>query len=129
MDGLPSNLRTERDTFRRVEVITGVARRRRWTVAEKARIVTESYAPGASGTSVALRYGLHRNQIFAWRRQFRNGTTGTADHPTEFIPIALAGEGGAGGIELSCAGVTIRVGAGFAAGDLHRVLQVVRELR
>jgi transposase len=128
MDGLPSNLQTERETFRRVEVITGVARRRRWTAAEKARIVAESYAPGASGTSVALRHGLHRNQIFAWRRQFRSGTTGTADQPTDFLAIALAAEG-AGRIELSCAGVTIRVGNGFAAGDLRRVLQVVRELR
>ena len=50
MDRLPNNLPTERDTFRRVEVITGVARRRRWTAEEKARIVAESYAPGASGT-------------------------------------------------------------------------------
>ena len=129
MDGLPSNLQTERDTFRRVEVITGVARRRRWTAAEKARIVTESYAPGASGTSVALRYGLHRNQIFAWRRQFRGAGGGNATSLPQFVPVALAGEGGAGGIELSCAGVTIRVGAGFVASDLHRVLQVVRDLR
>jgi transposase len=129
MDGLPSNLQTAGDIFRRVEVITGVARRRRWTAAEKARIVAESDTPGASGTSVALRYGLHRNQIFAWRRQFRSGTPGAADRPADFIPIAIAAEGGAGRIELSWAGVTIRVGAGFDAGDLRRVLQVVRELR
>ena len=129
MDGLPNNLQTAGDTFRRVEVITGVARRRRWTAAEKARIVAESYAPEASGTSVALRYGLHRNQIFAWRRQFRGGAIDPADRPADFIPIAIAAEGGAGAIELSCAGVTIRVGTGFVAGDLRRVLQVVRELR
>jgi transposase len=65
MDRLPDNLPREGDTLRRVEVITGVARRRRWTAQEKARIVAESYAPGASGTRVALRYGLHRNQLFA----------------------------------------------------------------
>ncbi len=129
MDGLPSNLQTERDTFRRVEVITGVARRRRWAAAEKARIVAESYAAGASGTSVALRYGLHRNQIFAWRRQFRGVGGGDATPLPQFVPVALAGEGGTGGIELSCAGMTIRVGSGFAAEDLRRVLQVVRELR
>jgi transposase len=129
MDGLLNNLPTEHDTFRRVEVITGMARRRRWTAAEKARIVAESYAPGASGASVALRYGLHRNQIFAWRRQFRGvGGVGATPLP-QFVPVELAEEGGTGGIELSCAGVTIRVGSGFAAGDLRRVLQVVRELR
>jgi hypothetical protein len=42
MDRLPDNLPREGDTFRRVEVITGVARRRRWTAEEKARIVAET---------------------------------------------------------------------------------------
>jgi transposase len=126
MDCLPDNLPTEGDTFRRVEVITGVARRRRWTAQQKARIVAESYAPGASGTTVALRYGLHRNQLFAWRRQFRGGAGEDATPGPRFVPLAIAEAGGAR-IELSCAGVTIRVGAGFDAGDLRRVLQVVRE--
>ena len=128
MDRLPDNLPTERDTFRRIEVITGVARRRRWTVEEKARIVAESYAPGASGTAVALRYGLHRNQIFSWRRQLRDAASDTTK-PADFIPIAIASEGGAGRIELVCGDVTVRIGTGFDAGDLRRVLQVVRELR
>jgi transposase len=129
MDRLPNNLPTERDTFRRVEVITGVARRRRWTAEEKARIVAESYAPGASGTTVALRYGLHRNQLFSWRRRFRDGAEGGAAPLPQFVPVAIAGEGEMGGIELSCAGVRIRVGGGFDAGDLRRVLLVVRGLR
>jgi transposase len=128
MDGLPDNLPMERDTFRRVEVITGVARRRRWTVGEKARIVAESYAPGASGTAVALRYGLHRNQIFSWRRELREAA-GATPKPAEFIPIAIAREGGTSRIELVCGAVTVRIGSGFDAGDLRRVLQVVRELR
>jgi transposase len=72
MADLRSNYITERDTFQRVEVITGVARRRRWPRSDKARIVAESYATGASATAVAVRHGLHRNQIFAWRRQLRN---------------------------------------------------------
>src|SRR5215831_11729902 len=58
MIGLHSNYTTEPDTFQRVEVISGVARRRRWPRAEKARIVAESYAPGASATAVAMRHGL-----------------------------------------------------------------------
>jgi transposase len=49
-----------------------VARRRRWPRSEKARIVAESYAPGASATAVAVPHGLHRNQIIAWSRQQRN---------------------------------------------------------
>ena len=57
MSGLHRDVRTEPDTFRRVEVITGVARRRHWPRSEKARIVAESYAPGASATAVAVRHG------------------------------------------------------------------------
>jgi transposase len=136
MSGLQRNYTTERDTFRRVEVITGVARRRHWPRSEKARIVAESYAPGVSATAVAVRHGLHRNQIFAWRRQFRHRTA-LLDHTVpEFVPVALASQIGcgsakgdeAGRIELIAAGITIRIGTGFDAGDLRRVLQIVREL-
>src|SRR5260370_41836858 len=89
MSGLHYNYTTERDTFQRFEVITGVARRRRWPASEKARIVAESYAPGTSATAVALRYGLHRNQIFGWRRQFRDGAAAAANEGTGFVPVAV----------------------------------------
>ena len=136
MSDLHRNYTTERDTFRRVEVISGVARRRRWPRSEKGRIVAESYAPGASATAVAVRHGLHRNQIFAWRRQFRNRAALVDNAVAEFVPVALASPtgsgpamGGASGrIEVIAAGITIRVGAGFDSDDLRRVLQIVREL-
>jgi transposase len=119
-----------------VEVISGVARRRRWPRSEKVRIVAESYAPGASATAVAVRHGLHRNQIFAWRRQFRSQAV-LIDHAApEFVPLTLASpsESGTatddanGRIEVIAAGITIRVGTGFDGDDLRRVLQIVREL-
>ena len=47
--GLPSNLPIDGHSFRRVEVLTGVPRRRRWSAAEKAAIVAESLIPGAGG--------------------------------------------------------------------------------
>jgi transposase len=136
MAGLHSNYITESDTFRRVEVISGVARRRRWPRAEKARIVAESYAPEASATAVGIRHGLHRNQIFAWRRQLRNHAALVGAEAPEFVSVGLASpaETGAammaGGsrIEVIAAGLTIRLGAGFDSGDLRRVLQIVREL-
>ena len=136
MTDLHSNCITERDTFRRVEVITGVARRRRWPRSEKARIVAESYAPGASATAVAVRHGLHRNQIFAWRRQLRNRAALIGHAVPEFVPVRLTSPtksepaiGGANGrIEVIAGGITIRLGTGFDGGDLRRVLQIVREL-
>ena len=135
MAGLHSNYTTEPDTFQRVEVISGVARRRRWPRSEKARIVAESYAPGASATAVAVRHGLHRNQIFAWRRQLRNHPALIDRAMPEFVPVALAsptasGSALAGGskIEVIAGGLTIRLGTGFDGGDLRRVLQIMREL-
>ena len=136
MAGLHSNYPTEPDTFQRVEVISGVARRRRWPRSEKARIVAESYALGVSATAVAVRHGLHRNQIFAWRRQLRNHRALVDRAMPDFVPVALAspiasGLAMAGGSKIeviSAAGLTIRLGTGFDSGDLRRVLQIVREL-
>jgi hypothetical protein len=46
-----------------------------------------------------------------------------------FVPVAVAAPGGgADRIELESAGVTIRVGSGFDAGELRRVLLVLRGL-
>jgi transposase len=134
--GLHHNYTTERDAFRLVEVIMGVARRRHWPRSEKARIVAESYAPGASATAVAVRHGLHRNQIFAWRRQFRNRAALIDRAMPEFVPVTLASPTGSspavggesGKIEVIAGGITIRLGPGFDDGDLRRVLQIVGEL-
>ena len=53
------------NTMRRIEVITGVERRRRWSAEEKARIVAESYEPSMTVSEVARRHGLNANQLFA----------------------------------------------------------------
>ena len=64
-----STTSTKADSFRRVEVITGVGRRRRWTNEEKAWIVAESLDPGTTVSAVARGYGLHASQLFTWRQQ------------------------------------------------------------
>jgi transposase len=128
MDELHRGWLPEGDPVRRVEAIGGPATRRRWTTQEKSRIVAESYAPGASMTAVARRHGLHRNQLDRWRRQSRDLATGENGLPT-FVPVAVAVPSGtADRIELLSAGVTVRVGSGFDAGELRRVLLVLREL-
>ena len=43
-------------TYRRIELITGETRRRRWTTEEKAEILAESFQPGASVSEVARRH-------------------------------------------------------------------------
>jgi len=57
----------------RVEVITSVQRRRRWSAEEKTRIVQETYAPGMSVSLVARRHGIAPNQLFSWRRLYADG--------------------------------------------------------
>jgi transposase len=56
-----------------VEVITSVARRRRWSPEEKRSMVQEAESPGMSVSSVARKYGIHPNQLFRWRRLMYEG--------------------------------------------------------
>ena len=57
----------------RVEVITSVQRRRRWSVAEKILIVQECEQPGMSVSYVARKYDIAPNLLFRWRRLMREG--------------------------------------------------------
>jgi len=56
-------------TQARVEVITSVQRRRRWSAEEKERIVGLALEPGAVASAVAREAGVHSSQLFRWRRQ------------------------------------------------------------
>jgi transposase len=53
----------------RVEVITSVERRRRWSSAEKQQLVSASLEPGASVSAVARAAGIQPGQLYGWRRQ------------------------------------------------------------
>ena len=52
-----------------VEVITSIERRRRWSSAEKERLVAASLEPGAAVSALAREAGLHPTQLYRWRRQ------------------------------------------------------------
>jgi len=56
-------------TNARVEVVTTVQRRRRWSVAEKEQLVAATLEPGAGVSAVARAAGLHASQLYGWRRQ------------------------------------------------------------
>ena len=61
--------RHEADAYRRIELITGTARRRRWTIEEKAVIIAESTRPGVNVAEVARRFGVNRGLLQTWRRK------------------------------------------------------------
>jgi transposase len=56
-------------TMARVEVVTSLQRRRRWSREEKERIVAASLEPDAVVSEVARREGIHSSQLFRWRQQ------------------------------------------------------------
>lgn len=56
-----------------VEVIMSVQRRRRWSLEEKRALVEEAEQPGSSVSSVARKHGVAPNQLFTWRRLWREG--------------------------------------------------------
>jgi transposase len=60
--------RHEADEYRRIELITGVARRRRWSAVEKAAVVAESLQPEINVSMVARRHGVSRGPLQTWRR-------------------------------------------------------------
>ena len=121
---------TSDDGFRRLEVITGVGRRRRWTDEEKAWIVAESLDPATTTSAVARRYGLHPSQLFVWRQRL---AAPAAREAPGFVPVVVAEDGpapagAAGRIEIALGPAVVRVGADVDAAALRRVLEAVRGL-
>ena len=75
-------------TKTQVEVITSVQRRRRWSRAEKERIVAAALEPGAVASEIAREAGIHTSQLFRWRQQLCKRTP----VPAAFNPVAVAPE-------------------------------------
>ncbi len=56
-------------------------------MAEKRRIVEETLQPGASVAKVARAHGVNANQVFAWRRQYRQGLLGENGETANLLPV------------------------------------------
>jgi transposase len=127
--------------FRRLEILTGPGRRRRWSAEDKARIVAETLVPGARVCEVARRWQLSSQQVFGWRRAARRdvgteppGTTTTPIAPG-FVPIVAEANGvataphatTAPAIEVRLAGAVVRVAPGID--DVSQLTAVLRAIR
>ena len=71
------------DTSRQVPAVIadksellGAPPRQRRSIAEKRRIVEETWVRGASVARVARAHGINANQVFGWRRLYRAGRLG-----------------------------------------------------
>ena len=74
-----------------VEVITSVQRRRRWSRAEKERIVAAALAPDAVASEVAREAGIHASQLFRWRQELCGRWSASPPTPS-FNSVVVAAE-------------------------------------
>ena len=130
--------------YRRIEVLTGPGRRRRWSDQDKVQAVAESLVPGASLSVVARRWQVCPQQLFTWRRQARAGQLAVppdlaialasapalvpilADRPLPTSPVTPPVPPPPAPIEIEVAGAVVRVVAGVDGGALTSVLRAVR---
>jgi len=78
--------------YRRVEVLTGLGRRRKWSVDDKARIVEETLWPGTVVADVARRWQVSSQLVFTWRREMRRGPAAPQDFVATAEPQAVMPE-------------------------------------
>lgn len=62
-------------------------KRRRYSVAYKRQVVEETFEPDASVSVVARRHDVNANQLFRWRKEYRDGLLETGG---ELVPIRVA---------------------------------------
>lgn len=120
----------------------GAERRRnkRWPEALKREIVVATPLPGASVSTVARQYDVNANQVFGWRRRYRDAVPATAPTtPAGLVPVIItpgpddevvapSAPAASETIEIEIAGdYRVRVGSDFDGRALKRVLDVLRK--
>lgn len=124
-----------------MEIITGIERRRRWSAAEKRRIVAETEQPGAGIAEIARRYEISRGLLWNWRSQVRRGVL-RPEAQAVFVPVRVIDEQRAeppkmsgpdadvaadSRIEITLPdGTSIRIGHDVSLVTLRRVVTVLR---
>jgi len=100
-------------------------------------MVAESFAPGASVSKVAQRYGVNANLLFTWRRRdARSAASGGGLEAVKLLPVMVEDEralaapveapGPVGRMEIVlAAGERILVGADVDAAALARVVKAL----
>jgi len=102
-----------------VEVITSVERRRRWSAAEKERLVAASLEPGSGVSAVARAAGIHPSQLYGWRRQLCAQSAETQFAAVRIAPEAAMALPAPGTIDIEFApGVRMRITGAVDAATL-----------
>lgn len=109
-----------------ITVMTGPERRRRWSEADKAAILSEAFSPGGNVTEVARRYDVSTGLVYTWRAKARAiSDTGfaevfVADHAEAEEP------GRSTVIRIELAAARVSVGSGASPALVGAVLKALR---
>ncbi len=74
----------------RGELLSGVERRRRWSLQEKAQVARASWEPGACVADVARRFEVTRQQVYDWRAAARRGEFVGLERSAGFVEVIAA---------------------------------------
>jgi transposase len=75
--------------------LADVPRRRRRSAEERRLIVEETLEIGTSVARVAQKYGINANQVFQWRRLYRDGHLGAPSQAgMKLLPVSVTDEPG-----------------------------------
>ena len=112
-------------------------RKRSWPEALKREIVAATFAPGSSVSIVARQYDVNANQVFSWRKRYREEEVPALAAPPSppLIPVTITAEKDAVAaspmavsekIEIDVGGkYRVHIGGGFDKQALRRVLDVL----
>lgn len=121
-----------RGSVTRMEVLEGPTGRRSWPDDVKARIVAESFEPGARVCDVARRHGLAPQHLSTWRGLVRKGkldlAIGQEDLPA-FAALEVLGDEVSEcstPIEIEVDGITVRLGADTPASRIAEIAAALR---
>jgi transposase len=118
---------------RAIETVSDVKRQRR-SVEEKRRIVEETLGAGASVARVAQRHAINANQVFAWRKKYREGRLGKN---SKLLPVTVSdmaeskcrrvgstsAPSSGGTMEIKLSRGTLRIGGAVDVVTLRAVLE------
>jgi transposase len=118
----------------RLSVIEGPTGRRNWPDDEKARIVMESFAPGARVCDVARRNSMTPQQLSTWRSLARRGKLALPAVPeTEqgFAVVELdeGSEITSDRVEIDAGGVAVRLAPATPAARIAEIAAALRAIR
>ena len=80
-------------------------------------------------STVALRHGLHRNQLYTWRRELRSGALGKAGAAgLDFVPVVAESHAVSriAAIEIEIGGAVLRADAGVDLAFLGKIIRLLK---